>query len=76
MRNGKIVGEDPWFVVDRNRGFYRIPVYAGTTHTPVEVRNLKFTNREAWGDNLMELRVGHEVVRIQKDELRKVMEWV
>lgn len=74
MRTGKIVDiGNPIYLLDKNRGFLRIPTTSGEW---IEVRNLKFKNREAYDLNYFEVKIGDLTTRIQKDELMEALTWV
>jgi hypothetical protein len=73
-RIGKIVdAENPTYLLDKNRGFSRIPTVSGNY---LEVRNLKFLNRDAYDANFCEFRYKGESFRVQKDELLAMLQYV
>lgn len=74
MRRGTNINiEDPIYLLDKNRGFLRIPTTNGDW---LELRNLKFKNREAFDLNYFEINLGGKVTRIQKDELLEALSFV
>lgn len=76
MRKGKYVNlEDPIYLLDKQRGSLRLPTYSGDVPF-IELRNLKFKNRQAFDENLFELRIGEIVIRIHKDELSEAQRYI
>lgn len=75
-RKGKRVNiEDPIYLLDKNRGFLRIPVYPASNGY-IEFRSLKHTNREAFDNNYFDLKVGDEVYRLHRDEIQEALTYV
>ena len=75
-RKGKRINtEDPIYLLDKNRGFLRIPVYPASNGY-IEFRSLKHTNREAFDNNYFDLKVGDEVYRLHRDEIQEALTYV
>lgn len=75
-RKGKRINiEDPIYLLDKNRGSLRIPVYPASNGW-VEFRSLKYTNREAFNNNYFDLVIDGNVYRLHRDEFQEALQYV
>jgi len=75
-RKGKIVNiTDPVYLLDKNRGFMRIPVYSPAGEY-LEFQNLKFKNLEAWENNYFDIKINGKEYRIHRDDMYAALNYV
>lgn len=65
--------EDPIYMLDKNRGYFRMRSYNGGY---VTLESLKHINRDAYDANYFDLIVDGKKYRIQKDELLAGLQYV